>query len=137
MYIDVAETVLPSSISTETVNNLPQRSSLTPEIQSPRMEYSQHNILPQPSSSIIVVSDIDTHTTFSSSPVATLSVVGCLTTGGSVNSSGPVVSNITPTASTYVYTYVHIQHLHSMIVLNSRDHPEMLAYINFIHNVFQ
>ena len=104
-YVGVAETVLPSSISTEAINCLSQRSSLTPVITSPRIDYSPQNISSQPTSSVTVISD--THTTFSSSPVAT-SISGCLTpTSDSVNSSGPVVSTITPTAS----MYVHIQHL--------------------------
>ena len=58
------------------------------------MEYSQQNILSQPSSCVAIVSD--THTTFTSSLVTTLSVVECLTTSGI---SGQV-STITTTAGT-------------------------------------
>ena len=64
------------------------------------MEYSQHNILSQPSSCVTIVSD--THTTFSCSPVTTLSVAQCLTTSTSVvaSISGQVVSTVTTTAGT-------------------------------------
>ena len=65
---------------------------------SPSMEYSQQNILSQPSSCVTILSD--THTTFSSSPVTTLSVVECLTTSGSVvtSISGQPISTVTTTA---------------------------------------
>ena len=70
------------------------------------MEYSQQNILvvSQPNSCVSSVSD--THTTFSSVPVTTLSVVECLTTSSSVDTSisGPHVSTITTTAGTHVHT---------------------------------
>ena len=109
----LTSTVLSSSCSRVTGNSLPQRSSVTPAIKSPSMEYGQRNILSQPSSCVTVVSD--THTTFSSSPVATLSVFECLTTSSSVvtSISGQVVSTITTTAGTnlcmyrFVYVYVY------------------------------
>ena len=88
--------VLSSACSAVTVNCLPQRSSITPVIKSPSMEYSQQNTLSQPSNCVTVVSD--THTTFSSSP--TFSVVECLTTTSSVvtSISEQDVSTITITA---------------------------------------
>jgi len=48
------------------------------------MEYTQQNIsvVSQTSSNVTIVSD--SHTTFSSSPVTTLSIVECLTTSISV-----------------------------------------------------
>ena len=90
-----ASTVLSSPCSTVTVSCLPQRSSITPVIKSPSMEYS---ILSQPSSCVTIVSD--THTTFSSNPVTTLSVAECLTTNNSVVTSiiGQVISTVTTTA---------------------------------------
>ena len=65
------------------------------------MECSQQNILSQPSSCVTIVSD--THTTFSSNPVTTLSVVECLTTNNSVVTSigGQVISTATTTAGRY------------------------------------
>ena len=83
------------------VRSIPQRSLPTPVMQSPSMEYIQHNILSQPSSCVTIVSD--THTTFSCSPVTTLSVVECLTTSSSVvtSISGQVISTVTPTAGEY------------------------------------
>ena len=60
------------------------------------MEYTQQNILSQPSSCVTIVSD--THTTFSSSPVTTLSVVECLTTSSIVINSGN--EQVTSTAGT-------------------------------------
>ena len=94
--VAVASTVLSSPCST--VNRLSQRSSITPVIASPSMEYSQQSILSQPSSCVTLLSD--THTTFSSSPVATLSVVECLTTSSSVITciSGQIISTVTTTA---------------------------------------
>ena len=78
-----ATTILSSSSST--VTHSPQRSLITPAIQSPSMECNQHSILvvSQPSSVVYIVSD--THTT--TSPVTTLSVVECLTTSSSVVTS--------------------------------------------------
>ena len=83
------------------VKSIPQRSLPTPVMKSPSMEYSQHNILSQPSSCVTIVSD--THTTFRCSPVTTLSVVECLTTSSSVvtSISGQVISTVTPTAGEY------------------------------------
>ena len=83
------------------VQSMPQRSLPTPVMKSPSMEYSQHNILSQPSSCVTIVSD--THTTFSCSPVTTLSVVECLTTSSSVvtSISEQVISTVTPTAGEY------------------------------------
>ena len=84
--------------STLMVESIPQRSLPTPVMKSPSMEYSQH-ITSQPSSCVTIVSD--THTTFSCSPVTTLSVVECLTTSSSVvtSISGQVISTVTPTAA--------------------------------------
>ena len=88
-------TVIPSSSSTVLDNCLPQR---------------QQNIsvLSQPSSHVTIVSD--THTTISSTPVATVSVVDCLTTSSSVvtSISGQDVSTITATIAG-VYMYITIQ----------------------------
>ena len=83
------------------VKSVPQISLPTPVTKSPSMEYSQHNILSQPSSCVAIVSD--THTTFTCSPVTTLSVVECLTTSSSVvtSISGQVVSTVTATAGEY------------------------------------
>ena len=65
---------------------------------SPSMEYSQQNILSQPSRCVTIVSD--SHTTFSSNPVTTLNVVECLTTNSSViaSISEQVISTVTTTA---------------------------------------
>ena len=64
------------------------------------MEYNQQNNLSQPSSCVTILSD--THTTFSSSQVTTLSLVDCLTTNSSVvtSISGQVISTATTTAGT-------------------------------------
>jgi len=80
-------TDFPSSSSTVKVNCLPQRSSIVSLIKQPSMENTQKNIsvVSQPSSSVTIVSD--SHTTFSSSPVTTFSVVECLTTSISVVTS--------------------------------------------------
>ena len=102
--IAAASTVSSSSFSTVMVKSLPQISSVsTPVVKSSSMEYSQHNILLQPSSCVTIVSD--THTTFSCSPATTLSVVECLTTSSSVvtSISGQVVSTVTTTAGEYTY----------------------------------
>ena len=90
----LASTDVPSSCSTVT-----QRSSITTPVS---MEYSQHNILSQPSSCVTIVSD--THTTFSCSPVTIFSVVECLTTSSSVvtSISGQVITTVTTTAGMYV-----------------------------------
>ena len=91
------------------VKSLPQISSIsTPVVKSSSMEYSQHNILSQPSSCVTIVSD--THTTSSCSPVTTLSVVECLTTSSSVvtSISGQVASTVTATAGEYTYN-IHIK----------------------------
>ena len=78
-------TVISSSFSSVTVNCLPQR---------------QQNIsvVSQPSSCVTIVSD--THTTISSTPVTTVSVVECLTTNSNVVTiiSGQDVSSITTTS---------------------------------------
>ena len=78
-------TVISSSSSAVTLNCLPQR---------------QQNIsvVSQPSSCVTIVSD--THTTISSTPVTTVSVVECLTTNSSVvtSISGQDVSSITTTS---------------------------------------
>ena len=96
--VATASTVLSSSCSTVTVNCLPQRSSITPVIKSPSMEYSQQNNLSQPSSCVTILSD----TTFSSSPVTTFSVVDCLTTSSSVvtSVSEQAISTVTTTTGT-------------------------------------
>ena len=96
-----ASTVLSSPCSTVTVNCLPQRSSITPVIKSPSMEYDHQNILSQPNSCVTIVSN--THTTFSSNPVTTLNVVEYLTTSNSVvtSISGQVISTVTTTAGRY------------------------------------
>ena len=105
-------TILPFSSSSPTP---PQRLSITPAIESPNIEYRENIlVVSQPTSSVTIVSD--THTTFSSVPVTTLSVVECLTTSSSVvtSISGPHVSTITTTAGTsdvyysYVCTYVEV-----------------------------
>ena len=87
-----------AATSTVMVESIPQRSLPTPVMKPPSMEYSQHNILSQPSSCVTIVSD--THTTFSCSSVTTLSVVECLTTSSSVvtSISGQVISTVTQTA---------------------------------------
>ena len=96
--ITAASTVSSSSFSTVMVKSLSP-----PVVKSSSMEYSQHNILSQPSSCVTIVSD--THTTFSCSPVTTLSVVECLTTSSSVvtSISGQVISTVTATAGEYTY----------------------------------
>ena len=85
MYIGLIPTIISSSSSTVTVNCLLQR---------------QQNIsvVSQPSSCVTIVSD--THTTISSTPVTTVSVVECLTTNSSVvtSISGQDVSSITTTS---------------------------------------
>ena len=85
VYIGLIPTIISSSSSTVTVNCLPQR---------------QQNIsvVSQPSSSVTIVSD--THTTISSTPVTTVSVVECLTANSSVvtSISGQDVSTITTTS---------------------------------------
>ena len=104
--IAAASTVSSSSFSTVMVKSLSQISSIsTPVVKSSSMEYSQHNILLQPSSCVTIVSD--THTTFSCSPVTTLSVVECLTTSSTssvvTSISGQVISTVTATAGEYMY----------------------------------
>ena len=85
MYIGLIPDAISSSSSTVTVNCLPQR---------------QQNIsvVSQPSSCVTIVSD--THTTISSTPVTTVSVVECLTTNSSVvtSISRQDVSSITTTS---------------------------------------
>ena len=85
MNVGLIPTVISSSSSTVTVNCLPQR---------------QQNIsvVSQPSSCVTIVSD--THTTISSTPVTTVSVVEYLTTNSSVvtSISGQNVSIITTTS---------------------------------------
>ena len=82
LCIGLISTVIPSSSSAVTVSCLPQR---------------QQNIsvVSQPSSCATIVSD--SHTTISSNPVVTVSVVECLTTKSSVvtSISGQVVPSIT------------------------------------------
>ena len=105
-----ASTLLSSPCSTVAVNFLPRRSSITPVITSPSIECSQQNILSQPTSCVTIVSNA--HTTFSSNPVTTLSVVECLTTNNSVvtSISGQVISTITTTAGrcAILIFYCHI-----------------------------
>ena len=87
--IGLIPTVISSSSSTVTLNCLPQR---------------QQNIsaVSQPSSCVTIVSD--THTTISSTPGTTVSVIECLTTNNFVvtSISGQDVSNITTTSGMYV-----------------------------------
>ena len=91
LFRPIASTDVPSLCSTVT-----QRSSITTPVS---MEYSQHNILSQPSSCVTIVSD--THTTFSCSPVTTLSVVE--SSSSVVTSiSGQVITTVTTTAGMYV-----------------------------------
>jgi len=106
----------PSS-STVKVNCLPQRSSIVLVMKPPSMEYTQQNIsvVSQPNSSATIVSD--SHTTFSSSPVTTLSVVECLTTSSSVVTSisgqaiaGKYILQYIVVSFTYNYDH-HIQFL--------------------------
>ena len=83
----VATTVSPSSTSTVMINSLPSQPSVTPMTQSLNMEYSQQSIsdVSQPNSCVTIVSYV--HTTISSSPITSLSVVECLTTSSSVVTS--------------------------------------------------
>ena len=83
MYVDATQptaTALPFSSSLPTP---PQRSSITPAIKSPNIEYRQNSLaVSQPTSSVAVGGD--NHTTL---PVTTFSVVECLTTSSSVVTS--------------------------------------------------
>ena len=107
--VDLAKqyiTVIPSMSSAVTVKCLPQGSSNVSVIKSCNVEYTQCNfsVVSQPSSSITIVSD--SHTTFSSSPLTTLSVVECLTTSSSVvtSISGQAISAITTTTGMFTYS---------------------------------
>ena len=95
MYIGLIPTVISSSSSTVTVNCLPQR---------------QQNIsvVSQPNSCVIIVSD--THTTISSTPVTTVSVVECLTINSSVvtSISGQDVSSNTTASGLQMFSYTVI-----------------------------
>ena len=64
------------------------------------MEYNQQNNSSQPNSCVTILSD--THTTFSSSLVTTLSIIESLTTNSSVitSISGQVISTATTIAGT-------------------------------------
>ena len=94
MYIGLIPTVISSSSSTVTVDYLPQREQ-------------NISVVSQPSSCVTIVSD--THTTISSTPVTTVSVVECLTTNSSVvtSISGQDVSSVITTTGVYFsYKYV-------------------------------
>jgi len=73
----------------------------------PCMNYIQQNIsvVSQPNISVTICSD--SHNTFDSSPVTSLSVVEYLTTSSGVvtSISGQAISTITKTTGTYVYLY--------------------------------
>ena len=84
-----------AAASTVMVKSIPQRSLPTPVMKSSSMEYRQHK---HPSSCVTIVSD--THTTFSCSPVTTLSVVECLTSVVT-SISEQVISTVTTTAGEY------------------------------------
>ena len=85
MYIGLNPAVISSSSLTVTDKCLPQMQHIV-------------SVVSQPSSCVTIVSD--THTTISSTPVTTVSVVECLTTNSSVvtSISGQDVSSITTTA---------------------------------------
>ena len=78
------------------------------------MECNEQGILvvSQPTSCVTIVSD--THTTFSSVPVTTLSVVECLTTSSSVvtSISGPHVSTITSSAGITTHNCKQVSYIH-------------------------
>jgi len=61
------------------------------------MKYTQQNILAVSQTNSSVTIGSDSHTTFSSSPITTVSVVECLTTSSSIVTSinGQAISTIT------------------------------------------